>query len=136
MFASSWTLVLPVTSIELGAIETTLPPQTRMRLDHFGHNYEFSVTALPDDEDVCLQLSSRSWLSSRPARLAANFPKSGGQALSPLRSTPARGRVAGPTPERASKRTRLGIAQRRCDIGQRKLRVIQQLASGLEANFI
>ena len=46
----------------------TLSPKTHMRLDHFGHNYEFSVTALPDHEDVSPRFSSS------PARLFVNVP--------------------------------------------------------------
>jgi hypothetical protein len=38
-----------------------------MRLDHFGHNYEFSVTTLPDAADVLPATCSRSWHSSSSA---------------------------------------------------------------------
>jgi hypothetical protein len=29
-----------------------LSPKTCIRLDHFGHNYKISVTALPEVEDI------------------------------------------------------------------------------------
>jgi hypothetical protein len=94
-----------------GNVLSLLSPKTRLRLDHFGHNYEFSVTALPDNEDV------RPRFSSWGLGWSQTFLTSGGQPASPLRMPPAQGRRAGPTPERARKRTRLGIAQRRGDIG-------------------
>jgi hypothetical protein len=114
----------------------TLSPKTHMRLDHFGHNYELRDRALPDAEDVCPQLVLVSGLARGRLGWPETFPTSDRLAASQLRLPPVRGRHAGPAPERASKRTRLGIPQRRSDVRQRKLRVIQQLASGHEANLI
>jgi hypothetical protein len=100
----------------------------------FGHSVEGTQTwrrpNKPSTSVRCFRAHARTG-----HRSAYTLPTSGGQAAYALRSTPAGGRLAGPTPERARKRTRLGVAQRRGDIGQWKLRVIQQLASDLEANL-